>query len=171
MDTPLSISMESLTQVLRTLHDPAAPNPGPWWAPAMNGHCDAFACALQDWLAARGVSSELVLISRERFDENNESVEYVAFSHVVLRALGETWDIEGPRALERRSEDWEPTAGYQDEFYDETLSRCQLDAARREERSGQGVSQERVAVFAQAIAEAAAVFKPSVSSMPGRRRR
>lgn len=131
----------------------------PLWLVAMNGHCDAFALSLVDFLEEQNVASEIIIISRERFNKSGRRVEKAPISHVVVKAFGETWDFEGPRALERREEDWEGEYGFDDEFFSKTVTRSALEKARQKESGGQGVNQDKVVFFKKAFLSISATPK------------
>lgn len=88
----------------------------------INGHCDAFALALMDYLVASGEKADdvsLLIISRERWDDNGEVIDSNPFSHVVVMALGTSWDVQGEDAEERWAADWiQPDDGEGDDEFD-----------------------------------------------------
>jgi hypothetical protein len=77
-----------------------------------NGKCDAFALALTRHLEAIGAKAEIAIIERYTHDESDDSLVNVNnLSHVVVSFGKTTWDIQGPRAFERWSQDWEDESG------------------------------------------------------------
>ena len=98
------------------------------------GHCDAFALALVDYLALHDVPSALRVISRIRRDDDGVQVDHNLLSHVVVDALGTTWDWSGANACVRWAAEWiQPTEeGCVDLFEDTDISQNALCALRQE---------------------------------------
>ncbi len=71
----------------------------------LNGHCDAFALALNAQLTNRGYEAKIQVITRTRWCDG-EQIDDNPMSHVVVAYAGTTWDSSGPNAIERWENDW-----------------------------------------------------------------
>lgn len=87
-----------LNQMIQALHDPLR-------TACLRGDCDAFALALHGWLREQGVDAALRVGHRRMYD-GPHLVEENPLSHVVVHALGMTWDAAGADAPQRWEAQW-----------------------------------------------------------------
>jgi hypothetical protein len=80
------------------------------------GDCDAFGFALVTFLQSKGIPCTPLVISRETQDEDGEEVGTHDFSHLVVKALGSTWDYKGSKAFERWESSWYDEIGEENYF-------------------------------------------------------
>lgn len=140
----------------------------------VDGHCDAFAIALMDHLMAAGEAQDslgFIVISRDRTDNDGKVIDTNPFSHVVLEALGTTWDVCGQGADERWEADWiqpDEDEEAEDTFCFDNFSRAEL-VALRQERDGRDPDSEKIQAYGAWLNNA--MRNPSPEEDPSTRRK
>ena len=101
---------------------------------AYNGHCDAFALAMIDFLGGRGVDATPVVIDRTRYNKRGNVIDTNQLSHVVVEFAEDTWDVGGKDAFGRWEKNWiQPSDGEEDTFDYNTCTVEELVALRQKQ--------------------------------------
>lgn len=81
------------------------------------GLCGEFAFALKQVLENHGVETAVLTCIRSETDlQREDPLPTFSFSHVVVEALGETWDYRGKGAVERWESLWDNLPEVECEF-------------------------------------------------------